>query len=82
MSDDPHAEELLQSAAPGRWLMACEPVTGTALPGGGRRSYRPGARFMIRGVVAGAVACADDGLRHVAFSLEALAGLELAPVRA
>ncbi|MEM8957012.1 MAG: hypothetical protein AAGC86_04270 [Pseudomonadota bacterium] len=79
MFDDPHAESLLQTAAPGRWLMACEPVTGTALPGGGRRSYVPGARFKVRGVVAGAIACADDGLRHVAFSLEALAGLEMAP---
>lgn len=82
MFEDLHAEHLLQSAAPGRWLMACEPVTGTALPGGGRKDYRPGARFMIRGVVAGAIACADDGLRHVTFSPDALAGLELAPARA
>lgn len=79
MTHDPHSETLLASAAPGSWLMACEPVTATTLPGGGRRDYFPGARFKVRGVVAGAIACADDALRHVAFSPEALAGLELAP---
>jgi hypothetical protein len=76
-----HEDVILGRVAHGAWLMACEPVSGTVLPSGGRRYYPPGARFMVRNVVAGAIACADDGMRHVTFNADALGGLELAPAR-
>ncbi|MCV6595481.1 MAG: hypothetical protein OIF40_00165 [Mangrovicoccus sp.] len=79
-SRDAHCESLLTQAELGRYVMACEPVMGTALPGGGRRHYAPGARFAVRGAVAGSLNCADDSQRLVSFGADALDGLELVPV--
>jgi len=79
MTLDTHCETLLREAAAGRMVMACEPVMATALPGGGRRHYPPGALFSVRGTVADVLNCADDSQRQVSFSPDAMDGLELVP---
>ena len=72
-----HSDHIL-AAAPGSWLLACEPVEGVNMRAGGVLRYEIGARFRVEFGSGGLLWCLDEQARSVTFDREQMFALERA----
>lgn len=71
-----HSDRIL-AAAPGSWVLACEPVWGVNMGPGGRLDYGVGARFRVRHGSDDLLWCLAQGDgRRVTFGREQMSALE------
>lgn len=70
-----HSDHIL-AAAPGSWVLACEPVWAVDMGPGGRVDYGVGARFRVRHGLDDLLWCLDEAGRSVTFGREQMFALE------